>query len=347
MPGFFTHYIAGQKVYEQLPQNIKDAIANRKSVYDLGLQGPDFFNYYGAPLKSDVSIHRMAMMLHERSVDEWMNLIYRYIAKQEDADKEIIVPYFYGYLVHYAIDCAMNPYILYRAGFVTPNAPMPERFGIYRKRINNAIDITMLKNHMNIEPKDVNIDDMFWVTYAELLEICRMYPVNIKTVYGKDISREDVIKAYQNMNEKMKTRIKPGVMKPITAVYEKFSKEFTPGFFTKTVYEGFEDNIDFMNDKHTEWVAPWDTRYTFTDSVEELFEKGIKKAVELVKLVFDSYNGGETTSVKAIQAIGGNSFMTGIAWNAPLLLKFYDIIFKDEEEALKPKIEELLKKIDD
>ena len=37
---------------------------------------------------------------------------------------------------------------------------------------------------MNIEPKDVNIDDMFWVTYAELLEICRMYPVNIKTVYG-------------------------------------------------------------------------------------------------------------------------------------------------------------------
>ena len=38
--------------------------------------------------------------------------------------------------------------------------------------------------------------------------------------------------------------------------------------------------------------------------------------------------------------------MTGIAWNAPLLLKFYEIIFKDEEEALKPKIEELLKNID-
>lgn len=347
MPGFFTHYIAGQKVFEQLPENIKEVISNRKSVYDLGLQGPDFFNYYGAPLKSDVSIHRMAMMLHERSVDEWMNLIYRYIAKQEDADKEIILPYFYGYLVHYAVDCAINPYILYRAGFVTPNAPMPERFGIYKKRINNAIDQIMLSKHMGKTPQEVKIDEMFWVTYKELIEICRMYPVNIKTVYGKDISREDVVKAYQDMNARMKTRIKPGLMKPITSVYEGFSKEFTKGFFTKTVYESFENDIDFMNVKHTEWIAPWDTRYTYTDSVDDLFEKGIQRAVEIVTTVFDSYNGGDTTSVKAIQTIGGNSFMTGIAWNAPLLLKFYDIIFKKEEEELAPKIEELLKKIDE
>ena len=347
MPGFFTHYIAGQKVFDKLPENIQKIIADRKNVYNLGLQGPDFFNYFGAPLKSDVSIHRMAMMLHERSVDEWMNLIYRYIAKQEDADKEIILPYFYGYLVHYAIDCAINPYILYRAGFVTPNAPMPERFGIYRKRINNAIDEIMLKKHMDMTPAQVKIDDMFWVTYAELLEICRMYPVNLKTIYGKDISREDIIKAYQDMNARMKTRIKPGLMKPVTAIYEKFSKEFTPGFFLKTVYEGHEADIDFMNESHTEWIAPWDTRYTYTKSVDELFEEGIERAVEIVTTVFDSYNGAETTSVKAIQTIGGNSFMTGIAWNAPLLLKFYDIIFKKEEEELAPKIEELLKKIDE
>lgn len=347
MAGFFTHYIAGQKIYDRLDPSVKEVIGKRKSVFDLGLQGPDFFSYYGAPLKSDVSIHRMSMMLHERSVDEWMSLIYRYIAKQDDADKEIIIPYFYGYLAHYAVDCAVNPYILYRAGFVTPNAPMPERFGIYRKRINNAIDEVMLKKEMNTTPDKVKIDDMFWVTYAELLEVCRIYPVNIKTVYGKDISREDVIKAYQDMNARLKTRIKPGLMKPVTAVYEKFSKEFTSGFFTKTVYAGHEEDIDFMNEKRTEWMTPWDTRYTSTETVEELVEKGIAKAVEIISAVHDSYYGSSTTAVQATQAIGGNSFMTGIAWNAPLLLKFYDIIFKKEEEQLAPKIEEMLKNIDD
>lgn len=347
MAGFFTHYIAGQKIYDRLDPSVKEVIDKRKSVFDLGLQGPDFFSYYGAPLKSDVSIHRMSMMLHERSVDEWMSLIYRYIAKQDDADKEIIVPYFYGYLAHYAVDCAVNPYILYRAGFVTPNAPMPERFGIYRKRINNAIDEVILKKEMNTTPDKVKIDDMFWVTYAELLEVCRMYPVNIKTVYGKDVSREDVIKAYQDMNARLKTRIKPGLMKPVTAVYEKFSKEFTSGFFTKTVYAGHEEDIDFMNENRTEWMTPWDTRYTSTETVEELIEKGIAKAVEIISAVHDSYYGSSTTAVQATQAIGGNSFMTGIAWNAPLLLKFYDIIFKKEEEQLAPKIEEMLKNIDD
>ena len=346
MPGFFTHYIAGQKVYENLPASAREIIDKRKSVFDLGLQGPDFFAYYGTPLKSDASIHRMSMMLHERSVDEWMSLIYRYIAKQEDADKEIIVPYFYGYLTHYAIDCAVNPYILYRSGFVTPNAPMPERFGIYRKRINNAIDEIILKKEKGITPADVKIDDLFWVTYDELLEVCRMFPVNIKTVYGKDISREDVIKAYQDMNARLKTRIKPGLLKPITAIYEKFSKEFTSGYFTKTVYAGHEENIDFMNENHTEWMTPWDTRYTSTESVEQLLEKGVSNAVDIVSTVNDSYTGGETTSVQAIHKIGGNSFMTGIAWNAPLLLKFYDIIFKKEEEALAPKLEEMMKNID-
>lgn len=346
MPGFFTHYIAGQKVYEQLPANVREVIDKRKSVFDLGLQGPDFFNYFGAPLKSDVSIHRMSMMLHERSVDEWMSLIYRYIAKQEDADKEIIVPYFYGYLVHYAVDCAVNPYIMYRGGFVTPNAPMPERFGLYRKRINNAIDEVMLKKYMDKTPAEIKIDDMFWVTYAELLEVCRIYPVNVKTIYGKDISREEVIKAYQDMNEKMKKRIKPGLLKPITTIYEGASKEFVKGYFTKTVYGTKEEPLDFMNEQHTEWIAPWDTRYTYTDSVDELFRKGIARAVELLTLVDDSYHGGSTTSVRAIHEIGGNSFMTGIAWNAPLLLKFYDIIFKKEEEALAPKLEEMMKNID-
>lgn len=347
MPGFFTHYVAGQKVYNQLPANVKECIDKRKGVFDLGLQGPDFFNYFGAPLKSDTSIHRMAMMLHERSIDEWMSLIYRYIAKQEDADKEIIIPYFLGYLVHYCIDCAVNPYILYRAGFVTPNAPLPERFGIYRKRINNAIDEIYLKKELDKAPSDMKIDELFWVTYAELLEICRMYPVNIKTIYGKDVSREEVIKSYQDMNAMLKKRIKPGLLKPITAIYEGFSKEFTRGFFTKTVYAGHEADIDFMNEKHEQWISPWDTRYTYTESVDELIEKGINDAISLLSLVFDSYSGGKTTSVAAIHAIGGNSFNTGIAWNAPMLLKFYDIIFKAEEEALIPKLEAELKKMDE
>ena len=345
MPGFFANYIAGQKVYENLSDAAKQVIDKRKRVFDLGLQGPDFFLYYGAPLKGDTGIHRMTMMLRERSVDEWFSLIYRYIAKQEEADKEIILPYFYGYLINYAVSCAVNPYILYRGGFITPNAPLPHRFDLYRKRIVNQIDEAILKKYMNKTPQDMKVDELFWVSYDELLEVCRIYPVNIKTVYGKDVSREEAIKSYQDMNAKLKKRIKPGLLKPIAAVYEAFSKEFPRGFYTKTVYGQKEEALDFMNEQHTEWVSPWDARYTHTDSVEELFEQGIKHAAELIEIVQSSF-AGDTTSVQAIHTIGGNSFMTGIAWNAPLLLKHYDIIFKSEEEALAPKLEALLKEVD-
>ena len=68
-----------------------------RRIFDFGLQGPDFFKYYGAPFKTDDGINRLYMMLHERTIGEWFSTIYRYIKAQAPEDAAIIKPYFLGY----------------------------------------------------------------------------------------------------------------------------------------------------------------------------------------------------------------------------------------------------------
>lgn len=343
MPGFFMHFFAGEKVVSQLPEKAAEAINKHRRIFDLGLQGPDFFNYYGVPLKNDESIQRFAHMLHERSVDEWLSTVYRYIRKQAPEDQELIIPYFLGYLVHYNIDGAINPYISYRVGFPTPGAELPERFGIYRTRFSAALDTVFLKKMTGKNPAEMEIDKLFWVEYKELLEVCRIYPVNLKFIYGKDIAREDIIKAYQDMNDFMKKRIKPGFLKTLTSLKETFSKQLYKGTYTETFYVPPLPGIDYMNESHGEWLLPWDNRYPSKASVSELFEKGVQNAVAMLTTVYEGTTG-EATDVQAVTAMGGNSFLTGIAWNAPMLLKYFDCIYKADEEKIAGKIQALTEK---
>jgi len=343
MPGFFMHYLAGEKVVSKLPTDAAEAINKHRRVFDLGLQGPDFFDYFGAPLKGDESVQRFSHMLHERSVDEWLSTVFRYIRKQADEDKEIILPFFLGYLVHYCVDCAINPYISYNVGFPTPGAELPERFAIYRRRFSTAMDTVFLQKQLNKTPQQMEIDKLFWVEYSELLEICRMYPVNLKTIYGKDISREDIIKSYQDMNEKLKKRIKPGFLKTTTSLKEFFDKNLYKGTYTETIYVTPLPEIDYLNEKHSEWLLPWDNRYPSAKSVDELYDAAIEKAITMLSVVYEGLNG-EVSDVQAVETIGGNSFMTGIAWNAPMLMKYFDCVYKADEEKIATKIDALTKK---
>ncbi|MCL2363946.1 MAG: hypothetical protein FWC71_04705, partial [Defluviitaleaceae bacterium] len=47
MPGFLTHYLAGQSVLAELPDEVKAFIpAASERIFNLGLQGSDIFFYY-------------------------------------------------------------------------------------------------------------------------------------------------------------------------------------------------------------------------------------------------------------------------------------------------------------
>lgn len=46
MPTTYAHDLFGQKVYRQLPENMKKIIRENGELYRIGLHGPDIFFYY-------------------------------------------------------------------------------------------------------------------------------------------------------------------------------------------------------------------------------------------------------------------------------------------------------------
>lgn len=341
MPGIFTHYISGEKVLEKISdQATLEMINQNRRIFDLGLQGPDFFKYYGAPFKADDGINRLYMMLHERTIGEWFSTIYRYIKAQAPEDAAILKPYFLGYYIHYMIDCALNPYISYRVGFPTPNADLTERFAVYRNKFTTAMDELILKHYLNKTPKEMDIDKIYWVEYKELLEITRMYPLHLKRILGREVSREQVIKAAQDMNRLSKKRIRPGFFKLTVPVYELFSKETYKGTYSSAVYGKADPSIDYLNEQHTQWTLPWDNRKTSDKDVISMFEEAVNNAAPIVEQIVQGFNG-EGSDIQLLNAIGNNSMMTGVAWNAPFLPKHFDCVYKASEAKLAGKLAKL------
>lgn len=104
MPACYAHYRFGREVLPKLPSDARQCIQRFRRMYDMGLQGPDFFFYYFNPL-SKTNVPNLARSFHRQSGQEFFT---RACAQ---ADTEAAKAYLYGLLGHYCLDSACHPFI--------------------------------------------------------------------------------------------------------------------------------------------------------------------------------------------------------------------------------------------
>lgn len=104
MPALSAHYQFGQLVSEKLENPIKQIIIDNKSMFDIGLQGPDIFFFY-KPYK-DNYVSSYGSEVHNKSAADFFE---QAILHSFD-DKELLA-YLMGVACHYALDRECHPYI--------------------------------------------------------------------------------------------------------------------------------------------------------------------------------------------------------------------------------------------
>lgn len=103
MPAHYAHYRFGKQALALVSPDVRQCIQRFRRMYDLGLNGPDFFFYYYPFLKTET--RQLGKVFHRQSGQEFFSNACK------AATSEAARAYLYGLLGHYCLDALCHPYI--------------------------------------------------------------------------------------------------------------------------------------------------------------------------------------------------------------------------------------------
>lgn len=105
MPSTYAHYRFGVHILPTLPADVRRPIERYRTLFDLGLQGPDFFYFYKPLRKTDTGA--LGDLFHAQTGREFFDRVCRELPSPTEAE----LAYLYGLLGHYCLDSVCHPFV--------------------------------------------------------------------------------------------------------------------------------------------------------------------------------------------------------------------------------------------
>ena len=105
MPSIYAHYRFGAQLIPKLPPKVQRTIGRFRQLYDMGLHGPDIFEYQGTLLPGS---GKLSSKFHVQTGKVFFERVCRNIRLRPS---EGAMAYLYGLLAHYALDSLSSGYI--------------------------------------------------------------------------------------------------------------------------------------------------------------------------------------------------------------------------------------------
>ena len=105
MPTTYAHDLFGQKVYRQMPEEVKQIIRENGELYRIGLHGPDIFFYYFI-FKNHVS--GVGYRMHKEKARAFFT---QGMAQVRQTRDQALLAYLLGFGCHYLLDSSCHPFI--------------------------------------------------------------------------------------------------------------------------------------------------------------------------------------------------------------------------------------------
>ncbi len=322
MPGFTTHYLFGVNNCRRLKKecccrNLLRSIESHKTVFQLGLQGPDIFFYH---LRSQLKKVRPGSVAHTK----WTGDFLKYLMEAPELftsieEKQIAQAYVAGFIGHYVLDTQMHPYVYDRTGF----GDLLKKKG-YADHIalETDIDAALLMRYAKCLPsafpygKTIAFGKETAIVVAEIL-----YDAYNSVFAELGLSRGFFIGAIRSMQIGTRLTYNPHNYKRQIverAEYILFGQRqispVIPSDFTQCTQ-------DPLNLEHRQWKNPWDPEQRFYDSVPELIKKAsgrYQEALRQLDCLYETDSYEEDHYHKQLEQLcallGQQSFHSGLDW---------------------------------
>ena len=304
MPGFRAHHFFGDQIINNLPAGYAaNCIKKHRTVYNLGLQGPDLF-FYAVP-SHIVHSENIGAIMHHQNTNAFIRALIKAQKKLRNPEyRAIAEAYLCGFIGHYTLDTTAHPYVHYRSK-KTEVESATHVFGSHLQ-LETDLDAVIMKHYEHRHIADFSCADAIRLTKPERFAVAILLHTAIRKVYP-DISIHIVEIFHAIWSTRQLFRI---IMDPSGSKKAWFRK-FDQKVFGYSYLSGIiaSDRIRFRdpaNLRRELWKNPWDTQRISRENFFEIFERGQEDYLRRLKLLISGDISGLSHD------LGSLSYDTGL-----------------------------------
>lgn len=299
MPGFLTHYLAGQAVLSRLPDE-NTISGDRGRVFSLGTQGADIFFYYVPGFMRKRS-RNIGSDIHNADFGLFFTDMAKRAKRVEDnGQKTTLLAYLSGFLVHYALDATAHP-------FVYANSTRAEATGLQasaeHRNLETIIDVLMLARLTGQKPGEIRQWELIDAPPEQKRAAAALFSAAARAVYKRQLQPQDVYHAMGHMKQLTRLLHSPGGRRKKWAAFLE-DKTVDARILSAMVHpQTVTDETDYLNLSR----AYWKNR---NESFPVLFDSAVDEAVIMLN-GFHAYIRGEIPRKELAALVGNRSLTTG------------------------------------
>jgi hypothetical protein len=273
MPNIVTHALCANDVLQQLPNlEIKRVIQKYPRVFSMATSGPDFLFYYKAlpfqDSKDAKPVHEIGNVIHKK----WINKFYAKaieLIQAENENKEILLAFLAGHLMHWSLDHKAHPFVFNRSGEIAGESKY------WHYRFESMIDTMMVK-----QIKGYRLNETKSYEFVDSLPehrkiIGEFYRKIVLSVFNLDFPTEIYDECFVSMYSLSKMLFDPNTTKfPLVQAVEK-TLDLYWKYSSHMVIGKLDTEHDVLNLNHTPWTHPCDNTEISTKSFVDLYDEAV------------------------------------------------------------------------
>ncbi|ULO05814.1 zinc dependent phospholipase C family protein [Paenibacillus sp. 19GGS1-52] len=276
MPNIWMHIEYGQQLADEFRDRLPflAGLKNHGNLYRLGCQGPDFLLYHSfLPWRTDTGATRLGDHMHSRNCGPVLIEFWQRIRELAPADLPEAQLYFLGFLTHHLLDRNLHPYVNWKAGYKQRN----------HGRFEIALDTVFMKRAKQVNTwqmpawKEIDVGSgLPYPIHTILHETALNWYPEIMTYLPAESWHEaylDLVLAHKCLYDPRgwKKAIVWGQARSL------FYQKLSPA----------EEQLDYLNEKHSQWRHSALYSEARTESVPELWEQALAEGRVVLQALAD------------------------------------------------------------
>lgn len=321
MPGFTTHYLFGVNNLKQLKsrqacQTLLQGIGNHKTVFQLGLQGPDIFFYH---LGSQLKKVRPGSIVHTRWTGEFLKcLVEAPELFWKTEEQQIAQAYAAGFIGHYILDAQMHPYVYFKTGI---GDELKEKGYAAHIALESDIDAGLLLRYAKCLPSEFPYGRTIAFDGKTRLVVAGILYYAYNMVFPElALTKGFLCRAIRSMQVGTVLTYNPHNYK--RQLVGKAEQLILGHLAVSPVIpsDNVQSNDDPLNLQHAQWRNPWKPQDCSCSSVPQMIKRAsgrYQKALRLLDSLYATQAYEEqydTFLAELYQFLGHQSFHSGLEW---------------------------------